>query len=214
MRWPLVLPVVALLGLSAGACGRAAQGTGSSARSASVAAATGGAASGTASSSRSGGYFIGDGDVDDRGQQSDIDDRGVRGFGHEASAAEVRAVASLIKRYYAAAVAGDSATACSLIHSSLARSSDFAKAVPSEYAPAPGSSALRGSCAQITSLLFKLDHQQLVADAATIRVTGVRVNGALGLALLGFRTTPERHILVKREGRAWKIDELLDSEMR
>jgi hypothetical protein len=42
----------------------------------------------------------------------------------------------------------------------------------------------------------------------------VRVKGSRGLALLGFRATPERQIPLRRERGAWKVEALLDRELR
>ena len=44
-------------------------------------------------------------------------------------------------------------------------------------------------------------------------MTGAHVNGAAALVTLGFRTVPEREIILQREGGAWKIDALFDSPL-
>jgi hypothetical protein len=46
-----------------------------------------------------------------------------------------------------------------------------------------------------------------------MKVVEERVKGALGLAVLGFRTTPESEIIVERERRAWKIAALFGTYM-
>jgi hypothetical protein len=161
-----------------------------------------------------GGYVTGDEDADAASGMQDRDDANVRWYGHESSTAERRAVAAVVRRYIAAAGAGNGAMACSMVYSSLAGSSELSRAVPQEYAPAPGSSALRGrKCPEVASMLFQLDRRRLVAEVATVQVVSLRVEGSRGWAVLGFRTMPERVIAVAREGRAWKIDGLLDSEM-
>jgi hypothetical protein len=208
-----LLALLALLGVGVTACGGAGNGTASSSRPSSNAAATGGAATTTASGTTSTqGHLIGDGDGDED-TYSRYDDQRIRGYGHEANTTDRRAVTALVKRYYATAAAGDGATACPLIYSRLAKGSNLAEAAEG-YAPPPGAPPLRGkSCAYIMPLLFKQNHQQLIADVTTLDVTDVRVEGHHGLALLAFRTTPEREISVEREGGAWKIDSLLDEEL-
>jgi hypothetical protein len=217
MRSLLVLPLIALLGLGLSACGNTGKRTGSAPESSSSTAAGGTtAAAGTASpATPAGGYLRGDGDVDDEANRTDEDDYAIRNFGHAASAADRRTIAALVKRYYAAGAAGDGAAACALIYSGLANSPNLGEAAEAAYPPAPGVPLLRGqSCARIMSLLFKEDHQRLAADLATAIVTRVRVKGSRGLALLGFRTTPERQIPLRREHGAWKVETLLDRELR
>jgi hypothetical protein len=159
------------------------------------------------------GYLRGDYDIDDNGGGSDYDDY-VRGYGREATAGEKQIVARLVARYYAAAAAGNGAEACALLDARLARSADFAKVLPKEYAPAGGSSVFEGkTCAEVASLLFEVDRPRLATEAASVQVTSLRVEGVHGIALLGFATTPERQIPVDREAGAWKIAGLLDTEV-
>jgi hypothetical protein len=169
---------------------------------------------GTAATS-SGGYIKGDSDSDFGGNKSDSDDWRTREYGREANGAERREVTAVVKRYYAAAAVGDGATVCATLYAaSIARSFDLEREVPEQYAPAPGSSVLRGkSCSQVASLLLQINHQSLVANLPSMRVIDVRVNGADSLALLGFRTTGEREVPLKREGGTWKINALLDREI-
>ena len=51
------------------------------------------------------------------------------------------------------------------------------------------------------------------AHAAELQVTGVRVDHASGVAVLGFKTLPGRQLRVAREGKVWKVDGLLDLEL-
>jgi hypothetical protein len=214
MKPLLAPPLIALLGLSVSACGGAGKRTSSASQSPSGASVTGGAATSTASRIEpTGGYLRGDDDTDETNHK-DEDDHGARNYGHAASAADRRAIAALVKRYYATGVAGDGAAACALIYSGLAKSPNLGEAAEAAYPPAPGVPPLRGeSCARIMSLLFKEDHQRLAADIEGIEVTSVRVKGSRGLALLGFRTAPERQIPVRRERGTWKIEALLDKEL-
>jgi hypothetical protein len=209
MKPLLALPSIALLGLGVNACG--GKGAGSAPQFSSSFAVTGNATTSTVRPK--GSYLRGDDDADETNHK-DEDDYSTRNYGHAASAGDKRTIVALVKRYYAVAAADDGARACVLIYSSLAKGSNLGEAAEVAYPPAPGVPPLRGrSCAQIMSLLFKEDHQQLAADVATIEVTSVRVKGRYGLALLGFRTSPERQIPVRRERGVWKIDTLLDEEL-
>jgi hypothetical protein len=209
-----MLPSIALLGLALGACGDAGKHVGSAPESSYSTRAAGGAATASASSpAPAGGYLRGDGDVDDADNR-DEDDHGVRTYGHAASAPDERAIAALVKRYYAAGAAGDGARACALIYSGLADSPSLGETAETVYPPAPSVPPLHGqSCARIMSLLFEEDHRRLAGDLATVVVTDMRVKGSKGLVLLGFRTTPERLIPVRRERGGWKVEALLDREL-
>jgi hypothetical protein len=201
MRFLFLLLAIAPLGIGVNACGGASKGTDSASR---------------ASTKPSQGYLVGDRDDDDLegGYTADSDDTRVRDYGHEASTTDKLAVMSLVKRYYAAAAGEDGAGACALVYSRIAKGLNFTKVVPKEYVPAAGSSVFHGkNCAEVALLLFTVDHQQLVTDVTSLHVTGVRVKGGRGLVMLGFRTTGERMIAVKREGGVWKLGELLDSEI-
>jgi len=213
MRYLLMLPSIALLGLGLGACGDAGKHTGPAPKSP-YSTRAGGAMTATVSSTAPpGGYLRGDGDGDEPNHR-DRDNYSTRHYGHAASAAQERAIAALVKRYYAAGAAGDGAAACALIYSGLADSPNLGEMAETVYPPAPGVPPLHGqSCARIMSLLFEEDHRRLAADLATVVVTSVRVKGNKGLVLLGFRATPERLFPVRRERGAWKTEALLDKEL-
>jgi hypothetical protein len=160
-------------------------------------------------------YVKGDEDVDAReGSGNDYDDGDLRGYGREAGAGDATAVAALVARYFTAAAHDDGSQVCALLDSRVAKSADFAQVVPPSYVSAGDPSALRGkSCAQVASLLLNIDHSQLAVEAPSVRVTSLRVLGDHGVALLGFATTPERQIPVRREGATWKLDSFLDTEL-
>lgn len=219
MRWLLTLPAIVLLSTGAVACGRGS--TGSEASTASSAIPTLRYLSGDYDNDDydSHGY---DADNDDSkkprdrdndsdnesGSYYDSDDDSVRYFGHAASATDRRAITALVKRYYAVAAAENGRSACSMIASSIAKS------VPEDLGRAPGPPYLHGgTCAVVVSKLFFQNHRQLAIYASTLRVTGVRLIGNRGLAVLGFRTLPGRQIGVMRESGMWKIDALLDGEL-
>lgn len=216
MRPLLVLLTIMVLDVNLIACGDAGKRMGAASQASTNPPVTGGAAARAVSrATPTGRYLKGDDDSDAANpSESDSDDYRIRSFGHATSAANRRAIAALVKRYYTAAAAGDGARACSLIYSGLAKSSNLGEMVEAVYPPAPSVPPLRGeSCARIMSLLFTEHRQALAADVATVEVTRVGVDGNRGLALLGFRTTPERQIAVLREHHTWKIDSLLDEEL-
>ncbi len=160
-----------------------------------------------------GGYLRGDHDGDGN-VSNDEDDDATRNFGDAAGAADTLEITALVKRYFAVAAAEEGAAACSLVDVHITKGVGLQKAVPPAYVPAPGSSVLRGkNCPQLVSLIFKLDHEEIAADALSLHVTSVRVAGLQGLALLGFKTTGESKLPLLRERGAWRIDALLYSEL-
>jgi len=211
MRQLLAMLATVLLLLLSGACG----GTGkvASSRSSGSHAETGkGASDMHAPVTTPGSYSRNDGDNDfddARGYRdnSKNDDRILfAAYGKRANPNDARAVTALVKRYYAAAAAGDGARTCSLLDSSLANA-----LAPEQRQSAP---APREACARAISPLLRQQHQHLIADnVSTMVVTSVHVKGNLGLAALGFRTMPEGEIVVEREGKAWKVDALFDGAM-
>jgi hypothetical protein len=144
-----------------------------------------------------------------RSSYYDIDDYNRPYYPGHASPADSRAVAIVVKRYLEAAAADDGAKACPLIYSL------FEETIPETYGQsATFSPNQRGkTCAEVMTGLFAKSHAQLVAEAASVRVTAVRTNGRRGLALLRFTHIPARSIPVHRERGAWKIDALLDTEV-
>ena len=212
MRSLIAALAIALLVIGVGACGSGSSGSVSHVSSYAVSPSSV-AATGASSAALADGYLRGD-DDNDEDAYNHFDDHPTRGYGHPASTVDRRAVRGLVKRYYSAAAEADGATACSLMLPRLANESNLGEAAEEIYALALNLPPLHGkSCAQIMSLLFKEDHKRLAADNATLHVTSVRLEGDNGLALLGFRTTPERKMPVQRERHLWGIDALLDSEI-
>jgi hypothetical protein len=185
---PLVLVAIVALSLGAGACGHATS---------------------------SANYIRSDEDGSGDDIRGENDNEGVEDYGHQANATDRQAITTLVKRYYAAAAAGNGSVACSLISPQIADSRSFVKLVPKEYVPASGTATLAGKdCAQVESLLFRIDHQQLATSIASLQVTRVRIDGNNGWALLGFRTMGEHQFPVVREGDGWKIRAMFDEEIR
>lgn len=213
MRSSFAPSVVALLCACVGSCGGGTSGGGgSTSQPSSGAAATASTRATTESSATPPGSYLkddGDDDRDDKNRHvtaAESDDAPyLASFGKRSSQADRQAVVALVKRYYAAVAGGDGARACSQLHSSLVSGlvEDQGQSVQS----------VGRTCAAVMSRLLRQRKQLTASDAATMVVVDVRVKGALGLVALGFRSRRVSQILVKREGGAWKIDALFDSEM-
>jgi hypothetical protein len=131
----------------------------------------------------------------------DSDDSVAESYGHTANVADERTVTALVRRYFAAAAAGDGARACSLV------TSTFVRAIPEDYGQAPGPAYARGkTCPVVASKVFRHLRGKL---AGSIKVTDVRVNGNEAHALLGSKTMPASYIALRRERGAWKIADML-----
>jgi hypothetical protein len=196
---PLVgLLAIALLSAGAGACGRTGTSRSSVAEPPSLPA--------RHPTADTGAFHKGvDGDFDDgySDHPYDNDNGEIVDLGSAASAADERAVASVLKRYYVAAAAGDGATGCSLSYLSSSVVEDFGRP--------PGPPALRGTtCAVVMSKIFKQRHAELAAEAATVHVAAVRVKGDVGVALLSYGSSSraEHYIRVHRNHDAWEVGEL------
>lgn len=125
-------------------------------------------------------------------------------YGHEASSADKQAITALVKRYYLAAAKDDGATACSLIYSPLSES------VAEDYGQAPGPAYLEGkTCAVVMAKLFRHLSGQSPSVLAATEVTGVRVKGRKGFALLRSAAIPEGDIPVTRELGTWRVGTLI-----
>jgi hypothetical protein len=150
-----------------------------------------------------------DGDSDNSsGSYYDRDDDAARRFDHAARGAEKRTIARLARRYYAAAAAGDGAAVCSVVVRSLAR------AVPEDFGRPSAPPYSRGTtCPQVLSKLLAHYHRQLAAHASVLAISDVRVQHGEGIVVLAFRGLPGRRLNIVRERGAWKLEELLDSEL-
>jgi hypothetical protein len=136
------------------------------------------------------------------GKYHDGDDLATVSFGHAASATDRHAIATLVKRYYAAAAAGDGAKACSMMASPMARS------LPQTSGGGAAPAYLRGAktCEAVAVRVFAHARPQIDHEVV---VTGVRVQGGTVVALLGSTKAPASVISLGREGGAWKIEALL-----
>jgi hypothetical protein len=209
-----LLALFAIAAIAAGvcACGGASTGTQSASHASSSAAPSSStAATGASNNTSTTDYTKADSDKDNDigAPHDDTNNNSELDFGHAANAADKRTVTALVKRYYATALAGDGAKACSMIYSTLA------EAVPEDYGQPPGPLYMRGAktCPAAMALLFKHFHTLLTLEVPKLEVTRVRLIEHHGYALLSFGELPEREILVAREGRVWTMNGLFDSEL-
>jgi hypothetical protein len=150
-----------------------------------------------------------DGDIDDKyppSRHAELDDEVLfRQYKTKANPTTTRAIAAIVKRYYAAAAAGDTSTVCSLLYSS------FADQLAGEESHAgQGGEA----CANAVAPLLEQQRQQFIEDEpSTMVVLGARLKGESAIALLGFQKAPESSILVQREGKTWKVGVLSGTEL-
>jgi hypothetical protein len=158
-----------------------------------------------------GGFLASDADADqdDAGKQSFYlkpsrhDSFVTEGEGPKATAADRRAVTTLVKRYYAAGAAEDGARACPMLSSAL-------RAGLSETWGSTGRTGGGTGCTMALSLFFRQQRQLLeAADVATMVVVDVRVRDDRATALLGFRAIPVGSIHIEREHGVWRMDDLL-----
>ncbi len=154
----------------------------------------------------SGAYLESDADQDGddpyhRGRAEDDDTPFLRSYGPQANPTDRSAIAALLKRYYAAAAAGDGAAACQELSATLA------------LGLTAGQSG--ATCASVVTPLLAEQRQRFAADqVASMVLIQARVKNGLGLAEVGFKAAPISQIVVKREHGTWKVDALFDSLMR
>jgi hypothetical protein len=147
-----------------------------------------------------------DNDSDNEGRDYyDWDDSNVLDYGHQAGAADARAIASAVARYYAAAVRGDGRAVCRFISAGVAGS------MRSEFGSGSSPLAVGGtSCQAIASKLLTRLHLDVSVAGLPPTVGPARVEGDSADVLLTFEGThPNRYTVVRRERGAWKVDRLL-----
>jgi hypothetical protein len=127
-------------------------------------------------------------------------------FGHPADAAETRAVATVVGRYYADAAREDGATACRLLYAPRAET------IAAEYGGLSDTENKPGAtCGSGLSRLFKQLHGLLSSESAGLSVSALRVEfnkGSVQLRLAHVSTP--HYIEVHRERGVWKLDMLVD----
>jgi hypothetical protein len=137
------------------------------------------------------------------------DDNEILKYGHAANRRDEKEITSLVEHFYAAAAADNGSKACALIFSIQA------ELIPEEYGKTPGPPSLRGkTCAVVLQKFYRQLHRQMAADVTTLKVTGVRIEGKKGYALLRLRGLSEpRALPLHIEFGVWKIFAMLDNGM-
>lgn len=151
-----------------------------------------------------------DGDEDVGAPHDDTNNNSIFNFdGKEASTSERRLITTLIKRYYALALAGDGAKACSIIYSRLAES------LPEDYGQSAGPIFMRGAktCQAALTLLFTHYHDQLAIEIPKLVVGRIRIHERHGTVLLTFGSLRGQYTSVIREGKVWRIAVLLGASL-
>jgi hypothetical protein len=145
----------------------------------------------------------GDREAIDSPRYFDSDEASVGVSARSAGLHDRRAIARLVRGYFAAARAGNGAAACRLIRRDVAAS--LPHAVP-PYA--------RGrTCPPIMARLFAVNRVQLVAEAARLVHVHAYVKGDEGWALVTFRGLATRGFPVAHETRIWKLGTVFDQEL-
>lgn len=164
----------------------------------------------------------GDNDGDSPEQTAfDSDDYHSMHFGHAADPTDERAIAAIVKRYYAALASEDASTVCSLLLEVVAEGMpESERGAAGERLPTPGAATAghrpapgHTTCASAISGTLAESHRALLAEDRTLRVIGVRVRRRRASALLRFGSTVARHILLYKEGDAWKVGTLADEDL-
>jgi hypothetical protein len=150
----------------------------------------------------------GDNDHDNSsGTYFDSDDTPLR-EGRPATQAERAQIAELLKRYYRLAARGEGEPACSIVQSSVAAS------IAETLGRPPGPSYYRGdTCAAVLSKVFGVNHTQLAAYDASLRVAAVRVKGVQATVVMAFAGHAGRQTRLVHERGKWRFATILDEEL-
>jgi hypothetical protein len=148
----------------------------------------------------------GDSDDDRPGSKRDPDTDEVVTYGSAASAADKRAITSLITSYYRAAAAGDTHRTCKMLYWLVAET------VVEEHSHGRGPASLRGhTCEQVASKVFEQRHRELVEDASSLSVTELQVRAKKAWGRLHFGPTRELLVVLHKTNGAWQMNNLLDA---
>jgi hypothetical protein len=136
----------------------------------------------------------------------DSDDWEVLGYGHPATGEERRSIAALVRRYHDLAARHDGPGACRLLNRPLS------EVVTETY----GGPRFRGprTCAAVLSVYFEQNRRGVATEDAKLTIGQARVEGNQGFVMLGSAgVKPKRAMPVKRDGGAWKINDVLDTPL-
>lgn len=139
-------------------------------------------------------------DADNTGSgYTDRDDLEILDYGRAAGPSDLHEVASLLRRYYTAAMARDGERGCELSYPL------YAEALEENFREKTGKHD--ATCATALDDNFRREHAELAYEAARLRVVGLRVDGARGYALVGPRSgEAQRYLFVHRSRGAWTVE--------
>lgn len=150
----------------------------------------------------------GDRDADEgRGHYYDPDDDPMLNFGHPLSTGALQQIASLLTRYYAAAVPAHGAAVCNLLYSV------FAESIVEDEGEGGDATASGGSCGVILTKIFKKNHAQLAQESTKASVIAARVEHRRGYAFLDAGVGYPLMMYIHEESGAWKLESVLAQEL-
>jgi hypothetical protein len=151
--------------------------------------------------------FHSDKDFDNEGRSDyyDVDDYVILNYARPAGTQDIRAASALFDRYYRVAVVGNGAAGCALSYSL------FAEAVSENSRDSSGERGV--PCSTAMTELFKRQHARMAAELASLRVTGMRIEGDRAYLLLGVGGKTQRYWLIHREAGIWKAEEIAATEL-
>jgi hypothetical protein len=143
-----------------------------------------------------------DNDITDRRRgYHDSDDHNILTYGGSAGVADKATLTNLVKLYYVAAVAEDGKRACSLV------TPRYAGLIVEEFGGPGGPPYMRGkTCSVVMSSFFRHEHRLL---SRGVEVTSVRISGDQAFVLVGSSVLPASYMTLKRQGSAWRVEDLL-----
>jgi hypothetical protein len=128
------------------------------------------------------------------------DDEPVIDFGQAASAADEKAIVSLVRHFYSATSAADGPAICSLLYDVVAET------VTEDYEAIHGLGTT--SCGKTLTKMFASRRRQSTRERRILQVTRVRVEGAKGIVSVYVGKYPEPYFLVHRQGGGWRMQTL------
>ncbi len=125
------------------------------------------------------------------------DDEPFIDFGNEASTADQKGIATLVKRFYDATASANGPATCLLIYNVVA------EAIPENYEQSP--EAKGHTCSEVMAKVFARRRTQTIRERRRLKVTRVRTEGAKGVVMVYVGKRPEPYFLVHRQGAEWKM---------
>jgi hypothetical protein len=154
-------------------------------------------------------YYKNDNDQADNDGVGGDDQRQLAEYGTRPTAVEYNAIATIIKRYLSVALIEDGTDACPMLYAGFRTA-----LLELHRPPSPSRRRVAQDCPALMTMEFTRHHSQLASyDLSTMVIADAHVKNGFGIAVLGFKSAPEREILFAREGSSWKIDSILDSEL-